>query len=71
MGHLEHQRSGLTPIRYNYSNSNQPMRIALLALTVFFGTLIGTQAITSVSEMQDAKMQKLCAAGLQSACATK
>ena len=47
------------------------MRIALLALTVFFGTLIGTQAITSVSEMQDAKMQKLCAAGLQSACATK
>ena len=71
MGRLEHQRSGLTPIRYNYTNSTEQMRIALLAVVVFFGTLIGTNAITSVSEMQDAKMQKLCTAGLQSACATK
>ena len=47
------------------------MRIALLAVVVFFGTLIGTNAITSVSEMQDAKMQKLCDAGLQSACTAK
>ena len=47
------------------------MRIALLALTVFFGTLIGTSAITSVSEMTDTRNAKLCAAGLQSACIAK
>lgn len=38
------------------------MRIALLAVVVFFGTLIGTNAITSVSEMQDAKMTRFCEA---------
>ena len=38
------------------------MRIALLSVTVFFGTLIGMQAITAVSEMQDAKMTRFCEA---------
>ena len=36
------------------------MRIALLALVVFFGTMIGVNAINTVSNLQDAKQQRFC-----------
>jgi hypothetical protein len=36
------------------------MRIILLAVVVTFGTMIGVNAINSVSEMQDAKMTRFC-----------
>ena len=36
------------------------MRIALLAIVVFFGTMIGVNAINAVSNMQDAKMTRFC-----------
>jgi hypothetical protein len=38
------------------------MRIALLLATIIAGGFIGTNAITAVSEMQDAKMTRFCAA---------
>ena len=36
------------------------MRIILLAVVVTFGTMIGVNAINSVSKMQDAKMTRFC-----------
>jgi len=36
------------------------MRITLLAFVLFFGGLIGVNAITSVSRMQDNKMARFC-----------
>ena len=36
------------------------MRIALLAIVVGFGTLIGMSAIDTVSDMQDTKMRRFC-----------
>ena len=36
------------------------MRIILLAVVVTFGTMIGVNAINSVSDMQDAKMTRFC-----------
>jgi hypothetical protein len=36
------------------------MRLALLAVTVFVGTMIGCSAINTVSELQDAKQQRFC-----------
>ena len=36
------------------------MRLALVAIVVFFGSMIGCSAINSVSSMQDAKMARFC-----------
>jgi len=36
------------------------MRLILLFLVVFFGSIIGTSAINSVTKMQDAKMTRFC-----------
>jgi len=36
------------------------MRLSLVALIVFFGTIIGCFAINAVSSMQDAKMTRFC-----------
>ena len=36
------------------------MRLALVAIVVFVGSVIGCSAINSVSTMQDAKMTRLC-----------
>jgi hypothetical protein len=36
------------------------MRLALLAVTVFVGTMIGCSAINTVSELQDAKQPRFC-----------
>lgn len=36
------------------------MRLTLVALIVFFGTMIGCSAINAVSSMQDAKMTRFC-----------
>lgn len=36
------------------------MRIALLGLFIFFGTLIGMSAIDTVSNLQDTKMRRFC-----------
>lgn len=36
------------------------MRIILLFSVLAFGTVIGTNVITSVSEMQDARMEQFC-----------
>ena len=38
------------------------MRFALLLVTLIAGGFIGTNAITAVSEMQDAKMTRFCEA---------
>lgn len=38
------------------------MRIALLLATIVAGGFIGTNAITAVSQMQDAKMERFCQA---------
>lgn len=38
------------------------MRFALLIATLIAGGFIGTNAITAVSEMQDAKMTRFCEA---------
>lgn len=38
------------------------MRFALLAVTLIAGGFIGTNAITAVSQMQDAKMERFCQA---------
>ena len=36
------------------------MRIILVGMVVFFGSIIGCSAINSVSQMQDAKMTRFC-----------
>ena len=36
------------------------MRLALLAIVVFFGSIIGCSAINTVSKMQDSKMSRFC-----------
>ena len=36
------------------------MRFILLAVVVSFGTVLGVNAINNVSEIQDAKMTRLC-----------
>ena len=36
------------------------MRLILLAFVVIFGSIIGTNAITSFSNLQDAKQQRFC-----------
>jgi hypothetical protein len=36
------------------------MRLILLAFVVIFGSIIGTSAINTVSNLQDAKLQRFC-----------
>ena len=36
------------------------MRITLLAVVLFFGGLIGINAIQTVSQMQESKMSRFC-----------
>ena len=36
------------------------MRLILAAIVIFFGVNFGLAAINGISELQDAKLQKLC-----------
>jgi hypothetical protein len=36
------------------------MRLALVAIVVFVGSIIGCSAINAVSDMQDSKMSRFC-----------
>ena len=36
------------------------MRIALLSVVVFFGSIIGVNAINAFTDMQDARMTRFC-----------
>ena len=36
------------------------MRIALLSVVVFFGSVIGVNAISAFTDMQDARMTRFC-----------
>ena len=36
------------------------MRLTLLTIVLFFGGLIGINAIQTVSQLQDAKLQRFC-----------